>query len=308
MFKKIIKNLDNRFCDNRFYRFLKELFRRIKEDQISATGAQLAYYLVLSFFPFLIFLLTLVPYTPLASEEVLTQILANLPSNTRELLEPIVVEVVSQRSVALLSSALFLALWSGSSGMANLLNAMTAAFDITNMRPGIVKRLISVFFTLMLALIIIISMVSQVFGDQLIQAVIRLINNSIATGTITLLWDLTRTVLPLIVMTLGFTLLFKFGPGFPANQKVSFKEALLGGTFAAVAWMLISLGFSFYVDNFSNYSRTYGSLGGIIVLLIWLYISSFVIMLGAEVTASYITVYKGGLRHTLSLEITEADD
>jgi len=308
MVDKIAQKLDKKHNDKLFYQFLKELIRRIKQDKVGEVGAQLSYYLVLSFFHFLVFILTIVPYTPLASEDVLAQLLSNLPSNTRELLGPIITEIVSQRSITLLSTTLFLALWSGSSGMANLLNAMSAAFDTTNKRPGIVKRLVSVFFTLMLALMIILTMVSQVFGDQLIKAAISLINTPTATETIILIWDLTRTILPLIVMTLGFSLLFKFGPGFPADHRVTFKEALLGGTFTAVAWILISLGFSFYVDNFSNYSRTYGSLGGIIVLLIWLYISSLVIMVGAEVTASYITVFKGGLSHTLSIERTEADD
>lgn len=272
-----------------FMSYVRDLLKRCKEDNISATGAQLAYYLVLAFFPFLIFLLTLVPYTPLADQDVLGGLMSYLPESAAELVTPVINDVINSRSGVLLSSALVLTLWSASSGMSNLLSAMDLAFDVDNKRNFLLKRVISLLFTLLLVLIIIISLTSQVFGEVIVSA---LANTGLPSDWVITLWNILRGLIPLVVMILGFSLLYRYGPGFPKQEMITFKESLLGGLITALGWTAISYGFSFYVSNFANYANTYGSIGGLIILLVWLYLSSLVIMLGAEATASYIAVFK----------------
>lgn len=272
-----------------FMSYVRDLLKRCKEDNISATGAQLAYYLVLAFFPFLIFLLTLVPYTPLADQDVLGGLMGYLPESAADLVTPVINDVINSRSGVLLSSALVLTLWSASSGMSNLLSAMDLAFDVDNKRNFLLKRVISLLFTLLLVLIIIISLTSQVFGELIVSA---LANTGLPSDWVITSWNILRGLIPLVVMILGFSLLYRYGPGFPKQEMITFKESLLGGLIAALGWTAISYGFSFYVSNFANYANTYGSIGGLIILLVWLYLSSLVIMLGAEATASYIAVFK----------------
>lgn len=273
-----------------FADYIRDLLKRCKNDNISATGAQLAYYLVLSFFPFLIFLLTLVTYTPLADQDVLAELMAYLPETAAELVTPIIRDVIDSRSGVLLSTALILTFWSASSGMSNLLAAMDLAFDVDNKRNFILKRVVSLGFTLLLVLIIIVSLTSQVFGEIFVNA---LAQTAIPSDWVLMSWNILRSLIPILVMILGFSLLYRFGPGFPKQDMITFKESLFGGVIAALGWTAISYGFSFYVSNFANYSNTYGSIGGLIILLVWLYLSSLVIMLGAEATASYIAVFKG---------------
>lgn len=292
---KLFSKLEKRFHKPKLWAYIRDFLKRCKDDNVSATGAQLAYYLILSFFPFIIFFLSLMPFTPLGNQDVLANLLGFLPDSAADLVEPIINDILSNRSGTLLSTALVLSLWSASSGMNNLLKAMDLAFDVKNERAFIIKRVISLFFTLLLVLIIIVSLAGQVFGDVIVDA---LANTVLPADFVRIGWDILRSILPLFILTLGFALLYRFGPGFPREDMLGFREALLGGVIAAVGWTVISFGFSFYVSNFANYANTYGSIGGLIILLVWLYLSSLVIMLGAEATASYVAIFKGGLSDT----------
>ncbi len=289
---KLLTILEKRFHKPKLWAYIRDFLKRCKDDNVSATGAQLAYYLILSFFPFFIFLLTLLPFTPLGNEDNAANLLSFLPESAANLVMPIIKDILTNRSGALLSTALVLSLWSASSGMSNLLAAMDLAFDVKNERNFLIRRLISLFFTVLLVLIIIISLAGQVFGDVIVDLLKSTVlpEDFVRTG-----WDILRNLLPLLILTLGFSLLYRFGPGFPREEKLSFKESLLGGSIAAVLWTVISFAFSFYVSNFANYANTYGSIGGLIILLVWLYLSSLVIMLGAEASASYVAIFKGGL-------------
>ncbi len=284
--------------------FFKELWRRIQEDNVAEVGAQLAYYLIMSFFPFILFLLNLLTFTSLGQQQVVNQLLSILPREARTLIEPVILDLVQNRSGALLSISLLFALWSGSSGMVNLIRAMESAFDIDNRRRPLLKQMLSLLYTLVLALIIILALGVQVFGNALVASIF----GPNPGPFVSMVNTVTQIAFPVVVMTLGFALIYRFGPGFPEKQAIYFSEALLGGAVASIGWTLSSKLFSVYVDNFGNYSKTYGSLGGIIILLFWLFISSLIIMLGAEVVSAYVTVYKRGLRFRAGLPSKEEEE
>lgn len=288
---KIFNILEKHIRLPRFWAYVKDFINRFQKHNVPATGAQLAYYLVLSFFPFLIFLLMLIPYTRLGNEDVLSQLMAFLPETAADLVEPIINDVVNTRSGALLSTALILTLWSASSGINNLLTALDTVFDADNTRNFVIKRAISLASTLMLVLIIIVTLGTQVFGQVIVDL---LAGTALPEDFLVASWFIIRNLVPLLIMIIGFAFLYRFGPAFPKDNILSFREAILGGVIAGVGWTVISMGFSFYVSNFGNYANTYGSIGGMIVLLIWLFLSSMVIMVGAVATASYIAVFKNG--------------
>ncbi len=283
----MLDKLQEKYKDNKFLSFLFELIKRFQEDEVMAVGARLAYYLMMAFFPFLIFLLNLAAFTPLGQEQVIGELFQVLPNQTSELLEPIVMDVISSRSASLLSVSLLLTLWSGSAGINALIKAMGTAFDVENSRAPWAKRLLSILYTFLLAVIILVVLMGPIFG----QVLINLLENFMNLGDeLAGLINLGVSLLPIPIMILGFASIYKWGPGFPETKTIAFKEALVGATAATFLFLSLSFGFSFYVNNFGNYANTYGALGGVIVLLIWLFLSSTVIMLGAEITATYVAM------------------
>lgn len=282
--------------------FIKELIERFQSDRVPQVGAQLAYYLLLSIFPLIIFVLSVLSFTPLAQTDSLTRLLSAMPQETADLLQPILIDIVESRSGSLLGFSLLASLWSGSNGINNLIGAMDAAYDIENARKKWLRRIIAVLYTIILVAVIVVALGIQVFGNQLFHS---LISQFPGFDFLASIWQIVQWLLPLIIIILTLAALYKWGPGFPQNLFITFPEALLGAGVAGVLWSIASFGFGFYVNNFSNYSNTYGSLGGVIVLMLWLYLSSIIIMVGAEVTATYISRYKGGLERQVIETILE---
>lgn len=269
--------------------FLDQLAFRFTDDNVSSIGSQLAYYLILSIFPFLIFLLNMVQFTPLASTDVLDTLTQVLPGETAKMIKDIVGGIINSSSGTLLSISALGGLWTSSSGIMHLIKAINKAYDYKEKRSFIKLRLVAVFFTLVLAVVIVLVFGLLIFGEIITNDVFSLINISSAFEFI---WPVLRIVIALVALSITFTLLFMFGPAFPSGSRTTFKGALPGSIFVTLGWIGASILFSFYVNNFGKYSVTYGSLGGIIVFLIWLYISSIIVILGGEVnaTAEYLKI------------------
>lgn len=281
--KEKLSNWLKKNKEKKWLLFLDQLAFRFKDDNVSSIGSQLAYYLVLSIFPFLIFLLNMVQFTPLASTDVLNSIVTVLPEDAQKMITDIVIGIIDGSSGTLLSISVLAGLWTASSGIMHLLKAINKAYDYKEHRSFVALKLISMVFTLVLALVIVLVFGSLIFGEVIGQKLFEFVNIS---STFEVVWPILRIGISLIFMIITFTLLYKFGPSFPKGSRTSFKEALPGSIFVTLGWVGASLLFSFYVNNFGKYSVTYGSLGGIIVFLIWLYISSIIIVLGGEVNAT----------------------
>ncbi|MDI9498251.1 MAG: YihY/virulence factor BrkB family protein [Bacillota bacterium] len=286
----LIQRLNRRFGHLGAYRFIVEFIGRVTEDQVPQVGAQLAFYLLLSLFPFFIALLTFLTYTPLAADSVIAQLASILPDEAENVVIPIIRETIDSRSTALLSTSLAFAIWSGSSGISNMLRAMDHAFNVPRQRNLILRRLIAIFATLLLLITMIIALLGQVFGRTIMNFLVRHLGDH---ELLHLLGTVARFLLPLVTMVVVFAAFYLFGPSFRRGSRIGFGPALLGAVFTTIGWTLMSAGFSFYVSNFTNFATTYGSLGGVIILLIWLYLTSTIILLGAEVAASYIAVRSG---------------
>lgn len=286
---KFIENFKEKHKNKKWFQFIFELLERVNEDQVVTSGAELAYFLLFSLFPFLIFLLNIVGMMPIASTGAITNAIGYLPDNVSDVLTPIVDSMIRSSSGTLLSASLILALWSGSNGLISVVRQMNKAYNLEETRSFVVLRLHGLLYTLSLVLLIILLLVSQVFADLIINAVYSLFGYH---SLVDMLWQIFRNLIPLVVMILGFTLFYRFGPNFKHHTKITFSEALIGGAFTSIAWIILSVGFSFYVDNFSNFDATYGSLGGVIALMTWLFLSSLVIMLGAQISATYVSVIK----------------
>lgn len=281
----ILDFLEKKYSGKRWLLFLKELLCRYEDDGVSEIGAQLTYYLILSVFPFLIFFLSILKFTPLVDAGVLERLLAVLPGDTQKILYDIISEIMRKGNFALLSFGAIGALWSSSNGIMSIIKSVNRAFDLEESRPFWKLRGLSIIFTISLYIVLIIAFSILIFGEVFFNLIFIAY-----TWPSYIIWKILKIIIPLLFMGLMLSFLYKFSPSIKEGIEVKFSETIPGSVFASIGIILFSSIFSFYVNNFGNYSKSYGSIGGLIVLLIWLYSISIVIVLGAEVNATLISM------------------
>jgi membrane protein len=254
------------------------MFVRYYEDDLSGRAAQLAYFFLLSLFPFIIFLLTLVAYLPIEVENILALVGNYAPRDTMLFINQNIINLLENKNGQLLSLGLLGTLFAASNGINALVKTMNRSYGIKETRPFIIARLISVVLTVAMFAVVLVALLLPVFG--------RLIGNYLfsffgLSYSFLDFWATARWVVSFIVFLLVLLFLYKIAP----EKKVSFMEAFPGALFATVGWQGASLLFAFYVERFGKFSATYGSLGVVIVLMIWLYLSALVIIIGGELNA-----------------------
>lgn len=256
----------------------KQLFNRSMEDDIWGTAAQLAFFFLLSLFPFMLFLVTLLAYLPLTQEDLITFIAAYAPAGTLSLIDENLSEIVEQRSGGLLSLGFLGALWSASNGINAIMKSMNAAYNCEEERSMLVTRLVAIALTIAMIFVIAIAFLLPIFGREIgefLFAYVGLSENFLAV------WNTLRWVVSSVVFFLVLLALYRMAP----CRRVYFRDAAVGAAIATLLWQVASLAFSYYVSSMGNYSATYGSLGGVIVLMLWFYISGIIIILGGEINA-----------------------
>jgi len=278
---------------NRIWSFIKDIVSRFIEDDILSAGAQATFYMLLSLFPFLIFVITLVSYTPILDFKDNAEIFATLmPKNAYTIVTDIIEQTVNSRSSTLLSFGMIFTLWSSSSGVSALIRGINRAYDQEEKRPYWRLVGLSLYFTLELVAVIFLSLILIVFGRIMGSHFFVFLGFSDLFVSI---WNSVRNIIAYIAIIVVFISLYRKAP----NRKIRFKEAIPGAIFASVAWVFISLGFSYYANNLGNYTKVYGSLGGIIVLMMWIYLSIIMILIGAEINASRIYSKYGQIKEKI---------
>jgi membrane protein len=259
--------------------FLEKMYCRYEDDEVPAMGAQLTYYLILSFFPFLIFIISLISFTDISAQDAINTITRVLPKMSNKMIMDTFEEIQKSRSGSLLSIGILATIWSASSGINAIMKALNKAYDVEENRPFWKVQGLSIIFTITLAIVIIFSLFMLIFGKLFGEMIYEFVY---LPGSFETVWRFAQYIIPLSIMAVAFIFIYLLLP----NLRLKVKEVLPGALFATVGWVVTSLLFSFYVNNFSSYSKTYGSIGGIIVLLTWLYLSSMIIILGGEVNAT----------------------
>lgn len=271
--KDTIQNTIKRIQNN-------EIIQRFQENNVPLLAASQAYYYLLAVFPLLIVCFAIVPYFNINTEEAIQFIHNVLPGELASVFEDNIIGLIETPRGGLLTVGIIGALWSASGGVNAFIKASNEAYDVEETRNPIIVRLISLGLTLG----IIIAVVTAIFLPVVLSIVVNFINNIIdVTSGMTLLLHVIRWTVSVIVLTAFLMFLYKFAP----NKKFPFKHVLPGALIAGVSWQLITIGFSIYVANFSNYTATYGSLGGIIVLMIWFFLTGIILMVGALINVTY---------------------
>ncbi len=257
----------------------KELYCRFQDDEIQALGAQITYYLILAFFPFLIVLLTVLSYTRLTTTNILYSLSRILPTDTFEIINEFALHTISSRSKTLLSFGTIATIWAATNGITALIRGINKAYDEEERRSFLKIQGISILFMLALILAVLFSLVMLIFGELIGRYVFDFFGFS---SLFIEFWDKIRFIIPIGLLLIVFAFLYKYAP----SIKIPVKEVWPGALFSTAGWLLTSLGFSYYVNNFGNYANTYGSIGGVIVLLVWLYWSSVIFLVGGELNAT----------------------
>lgn len=258
--------------------FMKELFARFSLHEGQSKSAELAYFFLLSLFPLIIFILTLTAYLPISAEDVLGAVDQYAPDSAMSMVKSITEQTLNKRSGGLLSFGIIAVIWSASNGMNAIVRAFNHAYEVEENRSFIIIRLTSIFLTIAMVVTILIALLLPVFGREIGMLAADFIG---ASGLFLQVWSVVRWGISPLILLIVFTALYIFAP----NKRLSLRFVLPGAVFAAAGWIIVSMLFSFYVGTFANYSATYGSIGGIIVLMIWFYLTGTLLILGGEINA-----------------------
>ncbi|MDL4841826.1 YihY/virulence factor BrkB family protein [Aquibacillus rhizosphaerae] len=258
--------------------FLKHLFKRTMDDDVFGLAAQLAYFFLLSLFPFMIFLFTLIGYLPIEEINVIEFIQTYAPQEIVQLINENVTQITNERNGGLLSIGIIGTLWSASNGINAIMRSFNKAYNVEEDRSFIVSRLIAIVLTVAMLIVIIIAFLLPIFGKMIGVYLFSFIGLSEGFMSV---WDTLRWVISSVVFFIVLLALYILAP----NKKVHIKDVAIGAIFATICWQLVSLAFSQYVNTIGNYSATYGSLGGVIILMIWFFISGIIIITGGEINA-----------------------
>lgn len=258
--------------------FFSYLIYRISKDDASGMAAQLSYYFMLSLFPMLIFLLSIVPMLGADPHDISDMIIEYVPQEYSEQVQGVIEEIFNASSGGTLSIGLIVALWSASNGMTAIMNAFNVAYDVEDKRNFVVSKLSSVLFTLAMVIVLPIALILPTFGG----VIGDFIFGPLGLGDeVKWLFNLVRVILPFLIVFVSFIVLYTLAP----NVKIKIMSVLPGTAFSTVLFLVGAFLFSFYISNFANYNKTYGSLAGIIILMLWLYITGFILIIGAEINA-----------------------
>ena len=267
-------------------KFLKKAVKMVsgflgamRDDHVGAYAAQTAYFIMLSFFPFIILLVTLIRYTSITPADVYEAARAIFPASMDSFILSLINEVYSKTAVTVSVSAI-VAAWSAGKGFLALMRGMNTIYNVEERRNYIILRLRSALYTVVFVIAIILSLVVLVFGNSIHEAAVEHMPFlAVVTGMIVRL----KGIVGVCFLTVVFMLLYRFVP----NRRARLLSQAPGALFSSVCWYLFSIGFSIYVEYSPGISNMYGSLTTIVLVMLWLYFCMYIILLGAEINSYF---------------------
>lgn len=246
------------------------------KHRVSSLAAEIAYYLLLAIFPFIIFVISLIGYvgrTSFLSPTSLSQLQELFPAPVYSFLHSFLDTIVSSKSLTLLSFSMLGIIWSASSGFSVLLNGLLRIHGRIQRLNLLQMRGLGLLMTIFLVLALVVSMVLVTFGGLLLDQLAALTGLPVLAGP---MLAATRYLAAFVFLSLFFALLYFL----VARRPVRFRQVLPGAIFTSSAWLLLSQGFSWYIAAFGRYTVIYGSLAGMIILMLWFYFCSMVMLTG----------------------------
>ena len=261
-------------------KFVKEMYYRLMYDEISLLSANLSYYFILSLFPMLIVALALTPYFKIDQQFLLEKIHSFAPGDLGDYLFDMISEVLNNKNNTIITVGIVFTLWSASSGIYGIIIAFNNAFRVRDGRIWIVTKFISVVITALFLVGMFVVLALVVFGKQLTYLLFHKFN--LDEGFYNL-WSVLNYSFPILFIFIVFVFLYIMGP----NLKLKAISIIPGAIFSTISWTLVSRLFGYYIDHFSSYIKTYGTIGAFMAFIICLYITGYILIIGAEINAIF---------------------
>lgn len=267
-------------------RFLKKSIKMIfgfmdamQDDHVGAYAAQSAYFIMLSFFPFIILLVTLIQYTSITAQDVYHAAQMIFPESMDNFIMGLIEEVYSKTALTVSLSAIVTA-WSAGKGFLALMRGMNTIYNVEERRNYIILRLRSALYTVAFVVAVILSLVVLVFGNSLHEAAVEYVPFlAVITGVIVRF----KGILAIGFLSVVFVVMYRFVP----NRKARLISQAPGAVFSSVCWYLFSIGFSVYVEYSPGLANMYGSLTTIVLVMLWLYSCMYIMLIGAEINSYF---------------------
>jgi membrane protein len=258
---------------------LKRTFKAANEDNCLGLAAQLAYYFFLSLFPALLFLLALASLFPFQLfQEVMNSLALVAPPEVLSIIRDQLTKITTGDHQGILTVGILGAVWSSSAALGAMIDAMNRAYDVKESRPWWKVRLIAIGLTVALAVFILVSSALGLVGPM----VAEWLGRHAGYGPVfEWTWKILQWPIAILLTTIGIAIVNYVAP----DVRQEWRWTVPGSLFATILWLLTSLGFKIYVSRFANYNETYGAIGGVMVLMLWFYLSGLAILVGAEMNA-----------------------
>ena len=261
----------------------KRVWAEIQDDEIFGRAAQLAYYFLLALFPLLLFLMSVIGLVMGSETDLRDSLFAYLgtvlPGSASQLVNTTILEVTNSSGGGKIAFGILAALWAASNGMGAITEALNIAYDVKETRSWWKKRLTAVGLTFILTLLIISALSLVLYGGGIADYVAA----SYGYGeTFETVWKVMQWPIALAFVLLAFSFIYFFAPDVKDQKWVWVTP---GAVLGVTLWLLVSFSFRLYLHYFDSYSKTYGALGAVIVLMLWLYLTGAAILIGGEVNA-----------------------
>jgi membrane protein len=258
----------------------RNVWKEMNEDDVFSVAAQLAYYFIFALFPLLLFLVTLIGFLPVESHfsDIIGFLQGVLPQEALTMIQGNIEVIVREQRGGLLSIGLIVTLWAASRGVIAIMSGLNQAYDVKESRPWWKLQVIALALTVSLSIFVIVASILMIFGGQ----IGAWLANLVGLGPLfQIAWPFIRWFLSSVIMMGVVAVLYYFGP----DVEQEWKWVTPGAIIAVFGWITASLAFSYYVNHFGAYNKTYGAIGTMIILLTWMYLTGVMILLGGEINA-----------------------
>ena len=260
---------------------IESIIDKAQKDHITAFSAQAAFFTILSFFPFLIVVLSLMRFFPITPEDMIELVKTYLPEQYSGAVIPIINSLNGKLTTTYMSLTILTLLWSASKGILSMMTGLNTIHEIEEKRNYFVLRFISSIYIALMAVAVLFGMVLLLFGNSLLQQLYRfqpVLENQ------HLVFAMIRFIVAFLVFMIVFIIMFRFLP----SDNFKTREILRGALLTSIGWLVLSLLLSMYFDNFTIYNIMYGGLTSILLTLLWLYFCMMILFIGAEINQYFL--------------------
>ena len=277
----------NSFYNLSLYDILFFFYKGVKQGAITTRASSLAFNFFLAFFPSIIVLFTLIPYIPIVDlQDTLMELITTiLPPHTKEITFATIYDIINNPRSGLLSIGFVLTIFFATNGVNSLIEAFNSSYHINESRSIIQQRLLSLGITFLLSCILMITILLIMFSKTVVNYLIttEIIENKSIEYILFGKW-----MVIIIMLFVGISIIYHFGP----TIKKKFKLFTPGSIISTCLIIVTSSFFNYYISNFAEYNKVYGSIGTLIIILLWMYINSIILLIGFELNASIFNAKK----------------